>query len=268
MQFRSTLFFSLVLLPAATLAGPALGQTSQASLTGTVHDPQGAAVPGATVEAINVRTNLANETITSEVGVFSFSALQPGEYTVEAELTGFKKLIKTGVILNAADRQTTGVFVLEVGGITDTVSLTADAAAMQIKITSAEIGEIVTGRHVQELALNGRNVLDLMKIIPGVVNTGGNYQVAGPGGFGNSSINGKRANQHNMTIDGSTNVDTGSNGTQHVILNIDAVAEFKVLTSNYQAEYGRSGGGDIKIVTGGGTSDYHGTGYLFHRHEG
>jgi len=245
-----------------------MAQTSQASLSGTVVDQQKAAVPGATVKATNIRTNVSSETVTQDNGGFSFPALQPGEYTVAVELTGFKTLIKSGVILNAADRQTTGEMMLEVGEVQQTIQVTADAGALQVKTTSGEMGEVITGRQVQELALNGRNVLDLLKVIPGVVNTGGNYQVAGPGGFGNISVNGTRANQHNLTIDGSTNVDTGSNGTQHVMMNMDAIAEFKVLTSNYQAEFGRAAGGDIKIVSRGGGSDYHGTAYLFHRHEG
>jgi hypothetical protein len=246
----------------------ALGQTSSASLTGTVHDPQGAAVPGATVKAINTRTNIEVDTISGSDGTFTFPTLQAGTYTVTVELTGFKKMEKTGVILNVADKQSIGILVLEVGGLSETVSVSADAGALQVKTTSGEIGDVITGRQVQELALNGRNVLDLLKVVPGVVNTGGNYQVAGPGGFGNISVNGSRANQHNLTVDGSTNVDTGSNGTQHVMMNMDSIAEFKVLTSNYQAEFGRAAGGDIKIVTRGGGSQYHGTGYIFHRHEG
>ena len=256
----------IVLALVALLPASALGQTS-ASLGGTVHDQQGAAVPGATVKALDTRTNQEFETITGGEGAFSFPTLQPGTYTVTVELTGFKKLVKSGVILNVADRQTTGTLVLEIGGVSDTVSITAEASQLQVKTTSGEIGEAVTGRQVQELALNGRNYLDLLKIIPGVVSTV-NGQVAGPGGLGNISVNGTRMNQHNLTIDGSTNVDTGSNGTQHVMLNLDAIAEFKVLTSNYQAEYGRSAGGDIKILTRGGGSDFHGTGYIFHRHEG
>src|SRR5437867_2889613 len=256
----------LTAVVALLVSAPLRAQTS-ATLSGSVQDQQHAAVPGATVKAIDTRTNQEFETITTSEGNFSFPTLQPGNYTITVELTGFKKLVKTGVILNVADKQSTGVLILEVGGVSDTVSITADAGQLQVKTTSGEMGEVVTGRQVQELALNGRNYLALLGGIPGVVVTT-TFAVAGPGGFGNISINGTRQNQHNLTIDGSTNVDTGSNGTQHVMLNLDAIAEFKVLTSNYQAEFGRSAGGDIKIVTRGGGSQFHGTGYLFHRHEG
>ncbi len=249
------------------LAGSAFGQTSNASLSGVVHDQQGRPIPGVTVKAIDTKTNQEFETLTGDEGTFFFPTLKPGTYTVTSTLEGFKKLVKTGVVLNAADKQSTGTLVLEVGELAQSVSVTAEAGQLQIKSSSGEIGEVITGRQVQELALNGRNYLDMMKLIPGVTSRV-NSQVAGPGGFGDFNINGTRSNQHNLTIDGSTNVDTGSNGTQHIILNMDAIAEFKVLTSNYQAEYGRSAGGDIKIVSRGGTNEYHGTTYLFHRHEG
>lgn len=243
-----------------------LAQTS-ASLSGMVYDQQRAAIPGASVLAINTNTNQVVETITGADGHFIFPTLQPGVYTLTVELPGFKKLVKTGVIINVDERQSVGVLTLEVGEVVETLEVTASASDLQIRTESGEISETIVGRQVQELALNGRNFLDLMKLVPGVVSTG-NFQVAGPGGFGSISINGTRMNQHNLTIDGSTNVDTGSNGTQHVMLNVDAIAEFKVLTSNYQAEYGRSGGGDIKIVSRSGGRNYHGTLYLFHRHEG
>jgi hypothetical protein len=106
-----------------------------------------------------------------------------------------------------------------------------------------------------------------MKLVPGVTSFV-NGQVAGPGGLNNIYIDGARGNQHNLTIDGVTNVDMSSNGAQHVALNIETVAEFKVLTANYQAEYGRSAGGDIRVVTRSGGSQFHGSGFIFHRHEG
>ncbi len=255
---------TLALLSAALC----FAQTTSATLTGTVHDPSGAAIPGAAVKVIDTRTNLAFDTITTAEGTFAFPSLQPGNYTLEVEMTGFKKYIRTGVILNASDKATAGVITMEVGGVSDTVSVTADMGAMQVKTTSGEIGEVITGRQIQEIGLNGRNVLQMMQLIPGVVNTGADFSQAGPGGFGNISINGSRANQHNLTLDGTTNVDTGSNGTQHVMMTMDNIAEMKVLTSNYQAEFGRASGGDIKIVTKGGGSQFHGTGFIFHRHEG
>ena len=251
----------LVLLPPAARA-----QTS-ASLSGVVHDSSGAVIPGASVTLGEPTKNLKLQTLTTDDGLFSFTALQPGIYSVLVEMSGFKTVIKNGIILETNQKQSAGTIVLEVGELSSTVQVTADSGQLQVKTRTGEQAEIVTARQVRELAINGRNYLDLVKIAPGVVSTG-NYQVAGPGGFGDISINGTRTNQHNLTIDGATNVDAGSNGTQHVALNIDAIEEFQVLTSNYQAEYGRSGGGEIKITSRSGTKDFHGTAYLFHRHEG
>src|SRR5262249_23293830 len=163
----------------------------------------------------------------------------PGTYTVTVEANGFKKTVHTGMVVNANDKQSTGIITLEVGGIENTVEVIADAAQLQIKTESGEQGNVINNTQLQNLAVNGRNYLDLLKLTPGVIVTTG-FAVSGPGGFGNISIAGSRQNQHNLTIDGTTNVDTGSNGTQHIALSLDNISEFKVLTSNYQAEYGRS----------------------------
>jgi outer membrane receptor protein involved in Fe transport len=246
--------------------GTVLAQTS-ASLSGTVRDATGAVIPGASVVLTEPSRSVRLETITTDEGIFTFPTLQPGVYTVTVEMPGFQQVIKQGIIVGTGEKQSAGTIVMEVGEVTSTIQVLADASQLQIKTRSGEQAEMVTGRQVRELAINGRNYLDLVKLVPGVVSTG-NFQVAGPGGFGNISINGTRMNQHNLTIDGATNVDTGSNGTQHVALNLDTIEEFKVLTSNYQAEYGRSGGGDIKITSRSGTNNFHGSAYLFHRHEG
>jgi len=243
----------------------ASAQTSS-SLSGIVHDQQGNAIVGAKVVATNPARGQTVETTTSSEGTFTFTTLQPGTYTVTVEAPGFKKFVKTGIVLNVADKQSTGVIALEVGEISTTVEVIAEAAQLQIKTESGEQGNVISNTQLQNLAINGRNYLDLLKLTPGVV-VNANFQVSGPGGFGAISIAGTRQNQHNLTIDGTTNVDTGSNGTQHIALSLDNIAEFKILTANYQAEYGRSAGGDIKIVTKSGTREFHGTGFYFHRHE-
>lgn len=247
------------------LSVTALAQTS-ASLSGVVHDPQGNAVVGAKVTLSDPTRKLQLDATTSGEGTFTFTPIQPSTYTVSVEAQGFKKAVRTGIVVDAADRQSTGVIALEVGQIGDVVEVTADAGQLQIKTESGEQSSVINNTQLQNLAINGRNYLDLLKLTPGVVVTTG-FVTSGPGGFGNISIAGARQDQHNLTIDGTTNVDTGSNGTQHIALSLDNIAEFKVLTSNYQAEYGRSAGGDIAIVTKSGTSQFHGTGFYFHRHE-
>jgi hypothetical protein len=258
---KTPMLLSLALL----LAVSAFAQTS-ASLSGTVHDPQGGAVVGAKVTLKDVGGTTQLETTTNSEGFYIFPIIQPATYTVTIEAAGFKKSVKTGIVVNASDRQSTGATVLEVGDLSNTVEVTADAAQLQIKTESGEQSTAINNQQIQNLAVNGRNYLDLLKITPGVVTTT-SFATSGPGGLGNIDINGTRPGKNNLTIDGTTNVDTGSNGTQHIALSLDNIAEFKLLTSNYQAEYGRSGGGAIQIVTKSGTSKFHGTGYYFHRHE-
>jgi hypothetical protein len=258
---KTPLLLSLALL----LAVSAFAQNT-GSLSGIVQDGNGGAISGAKVTLNDSSKGFQLEAKTNSEGTFSFSTVPPGSYSVTIEATGFKKTIKSGIILNIADRQSTGVISMEVGGIENTVEVTADAAQLLIKTESGETSQVISGDQVKNLALNGRNYLDLVKLTPGVVSFV-NAQTAGPGGLGGFNINGTRANQHNLTIDGTTNVDTGSNGTQHIALALDNIAEFKILSSAYQAEYGRSAGGDIKVLTKSGGKEFHGTGYYFHRHE-
>src|SRR5262245_21472861 len=258
---KTPMLLSLALL----LAVSAFAQNT-GSLSGIVQDPNGGALAGAKVTVSDPNKGFQLETKTNSEGTFSFSTGPPGTYTVTVEATGFKKTVKSGIVLNIADRQSTGVIALEVGGIENTVEVTADAAQLLVKTESGEISQTINGEQVRNLSLNGRNYLDLVKLTPGVVSFV-NAQTAGPGGLSGFNINGTRSNQHNLTIDGTTNVDTGSNGTQHIALALDNIAEFKILSSAYQAEYGRSAGGDIKVLTKSGTSQFHGTGYYFHRHE-
>src|SRR5215468_11084817 len=258
---KTPMLLSLALL----LALSAFAQTS-ASLSGTVHDTQGAAVVSAKVTLKDAGGKVQLDTTTNSEGFYTFPIIQPSTYTVTIEAAGFKKSVKSGIVVNASDRQSTGVTVLEVGDISNTVEVTADAAQLQIKTESGEQSTAINNQQIQNLAVNGRNYLDLIKLTPGVVVTT-SFAVSGPGGLGNISIGGMRMGKNKLTIDGTTNVDTGSNGTQHIAPSLDNISEFKLLTSNYQAEYGRSGGAAIQIVTKSGTSQFHGAGYYFHRHE-
>ncbi len=203
--FRRAVPLALLTLLFATTA---FGQTS-ASLSGIVQDPNGGVVNGAKVTVSDPTKGLQLETTTNSEGIFAFSTLQPGTYTVTIEASGFKKTVKTGIVLNVADKQSTGRIMLEVGGIENTVEVTADAAQLLLKTESGEQSQVINGEQVSNLALNGRNFLDLAKLTPGVVSFV-NAQEAGPGGLSGFNINGTRANQHNLTIDGTTNVDTGT----------------------------------------------------------
>jgi hypothetical protein len=261
----STLSRSLVWL--FLLTALAVAQSTSGSISGTVKDRTGAPIPGAAVIVTDPATNVRQSAMTKEDGVFVAPQLPPGNYMITVERAGFKKFTKTGVVLSAADRLSAGTFILDIGEVADEITVTADAGELQIQSESGERSAVITGSQLRDLALNGRDVLDLMKLIPGITSDF-DGTVSDPGNLGSFNINGTRGNQKEFTVDGSSNVDTGSNGGRHVTINPDAIAEIKVLTSNYQAEFGKAGGGFIQIVTSGGTKRFQGGLRFFHRHEG
>ncbi|HEY9138387.1 MAG TPA: carboxypeptidase regulatory-like domain-containing protein, partial [Terriglobus sp.] len=242
-------------------------QVTSGTILGSVQDTTGALVPGATVKADAPALGVSRTVTSTSNGTFSIPNLPAGTYTITVTLQGFQQLKKDGVILNSADRLNAGAFQLQVGAENTTVSVTAETGQMQIQANSGERSDLITGKQLNDIALNGRNVLDIVRVIPGVSGTG-SFGVSGTGGLDSYSVNGTRQNQHEFTLDGASNVDTGNNGGTQVTLNTDAIAEVKVLTSNYQAEFGKAGGGSIVVTSRGGTNDFHGNVHFFHRNEG
>src|SRR6266550_4028829 len=257
----------LVTVMALLCSAMSFAQVTSGTIFGTVKDQSGAYAANATVTIRDAAAGVERSVSTTEGGGFVVPSMPPGTYVITIELAGFKKLEKTGIILSAADRLNAGDFVLTVGGAAEQVTVTADAGQLQLQSNSGERSDLITSKQINDLALNGRNILDFLKLIPGVV-SGFDGQFAGTGGIDAFNVNGTRANQHEFTIDGASNVDTGNNGGTHVTLNPDAIEEVKVLTSNYQAEFGKAAGGQIAIVTKGGTNQWHGDVRFFHRNEG
>jgi hypothetical protein len=258
----------VVLVLAVVLAPPrsavAGAQTTSGSIAGIVHDAQAAPVPGATVTLTNNQRGDVLTVTTAPNGTFTFPQVQPGTYTLRVTLEGFKTVERTNVVLNANDKLNAGTVVLDVGALSETVSVTSRVT--ELKTESAERGYALEGKVLQDVAVNSRSYLALVGLTPGVVSTA-NLTVAGHAGLGNISANGARFNQNNLTLDGVGNVDTGNNGDQLATLSLDAVAEFKVLTANYQAEYGRSSGAQISVVSKSGGRDFHGSGNWYKRHD-
>ena len=158
---------------------------------------------------------------------------------------------------------------LEVGNVSETITVAAEAGQLQIQSESGERSNVVTNRQLRDIGLNGRNVVDLMRTIPGVIAGGVTANAASTvtnitGGF---NINGTRSAQHEYTVDGVTNLNLGNNTGALVSINPDALEEVKVVTSNYQAEYGRSAGGVIALTTRAGTNEFHGGARYFRRHD-
>lgn len=232
-------------------------QQISGSISGVVKDAQQAVIAGAKVTLINTLQGASREVTTSADGVFVFTPLQPGAYKITVESAGFKKYESGEVRIYASDRVSIPDIVLELGQVSETVTVEGQVTTLQTK--SAERAGVLTSNQVLNLALRSRNFFDLAATVPGVVYTGG---------LGGIFANGSRGNQNNLTVDGVTNVDTGSNGGVLVTLNIDQIAEFKLITNSQPAELGRSSGAAIQVVTKSGTQNFHGTAYWFHRHEG
>ena len=238
------------------------GQTTSGSIAGGVVDQQSSAVPGAMIQVKDDTKGFTQSTATDREGRFVFPQLSPGTYTLTIESKGFKRTERTNLELVANDKLALGTITLEVGAVTDTVTVTAEATLVQSE--SAERSLAIEGETLRSIAVNGRGFTPLASIVPGIIfntNNGSSDAIT------NIFANGLRSSANNLTIDGISIIDTGNNGTL-LSLNLDSVAEFKVLTSNYQAEYGRSAGAQISAVTRGGTRDFHGSAYAFRRHDG
>src|SRR5262249_5157215 len=241
---------------------------SAASITGTVKDSTGGVVPDAKVTISNPNQAISQVAQTNSDGVFIFPQLPPGEYIILVEKPGFKRVEKSHVIVSTGDRLSAGDFTMEVGEVAETIQVQADVGQLQIKTESGERSDLVSGQQLRGIGLNGRNAIDLAKIVPGVISGGA---ASGSGAStvtnitGSFVINGTRNTQHEYTVDGVTNYNLGNNTGALVSVNPDGLEEVKILTSNYQAEYGRSGGGFIALTTRSGTNEYHGSGRYFPR---
>lgn len=264
-RFKTELLLCTVLLAIVSLiASAAFAQVTSGTIFGSVKDPSGAYVKDASVTIANPANGLTRKVTTSDDGQFVAPNLLPGNYTITVEAQGFKKLESSGFVLSAADKLNAGAFVLAMGMATESLTITADAGQIQLQSNSGERSDVISSKQLNDVAMNGRMVLDYVKLVPGVI-SGFDGHASGTGGIDGFNVNGTRANQHEFTIDGASNVDTGNNGGTHVTINPDAIEEVKILTSNYQAEFGRAAGGQIAITTKGGTNQWHGNGRFFHR---
>jgi hypothetical protein len=237
-----------------------------ASVTGTVTDPSGATVANAQVTVSNAERGINRTTTTNSDGEYSVPAIPSGSYNVSVTATGFKRFEAKGVILRVAQKTRVDV-ALQVGASTTEVTVEGTNVA-QVETQSSDLAGTVTGKQITQLQLNGRNFTQLITLVPGVSNqTGQDEGAVGIGGSVSYSINGGRTEYNNWELDGGDNMDNGSNGTLNVYPSLEAIAEFRVLTSNYGAQYGRNGSGTIEVETKSGTRAFHGSVYEFARND-
>lgn len=241
-----------------------LGQSDTTSLSGTVRDSSGAVVPGANVSVRNEATSLERRTTTNTSGYYVATNLPPGTYTVTVEATGFKKSITTGKKVDAAVAAALDISI-DVGNIAETVEVVASATSLQSE--TATVGRTVEQQQIENLMLNGRNAIRLASLKAGVV-SGSSIASFGFGlTDGGYSINGSRSQDNVITVDGAIATRTRANGTAIGAADVETLQEVQVLTANYNAEYGRAGGGQIRMVTKSGTNELHGSVYDYFRND-
>jgi Carboxypeptidase regulatory-like domain len=240
----------------------AQGLTGQ--ISGILTDPNGGVVPDAKIEVINEETARVVAVSSDSDGNFVVPQLLSGTYTLVVTASGFKRFEQKGIILTANDRVAVRRITLEVGDVNQTVTVTAEAALIQTN--SAERAGLISEEQIQSIALKGRDYMGMVRLLPGVVDTA-NREAPGWNNLVGVTVNGSRAGTLNLTLDGVSSLDTGSQQGPYLAPGLDAIGEIKVLLTNYQAEYGRSSGGTINVVIKNGTRDFHGGGFYFKRHE-
>ncbi len=247
-------------------AVPAAAQTNTGQISGTVRDTSGAVLPGVTVTLTNTNTNITQTAVSGPAGTYVFANLPVSTYSVEAELQGFRKAQKTGFELTA-DGRITADFALSVGAMTETVEVQAVRGEV-VNRTSGEISRVIDGAQVRELALSGRNYLELTSLIPGAVQLEDDQMAITTGlGTGGTVINGNRGNSNNLTVDGGFNLDSGSNGSMINNVGIDFIEQVAIQTSNFAADKGRNSGASINVVTKSGTNQFKGSAFETYRND-
>jgi hypothetical protein len=260
-----------LLLMLSLLACAASAQTSTVgSISGTVRDQQGAAVPGAEITITDRATNAARTVTANDDGSYIAPSLPVGNYTVSTSPQGFKKTI-TVVDLHVGDKLVVD-FKLEVGSVNETVTITG--AAQLVETRNSDVSSLIAEKQVTELPLNGRNYAQLVTLVPGVspvtqAGAGGAFSTRGTGldSHVDMSVNGNQSNANMWTVDGVNNMDVGSNATLLVFPSIDSIQEFRVERNSYSAEYGQAQGAVINLITKGGTNEFHGTLFEFLRND-
>jgi len=243
----------------------ASAQTTTGTISGTVTDPNGGVVPGATVTLVNDQIGNSRVVTTNEEGRFTFAAIQPGKYTVKIERQGFQRLLRENTILSANENLALGELALATGSVNETVTIVSAGAGVETE--SSDLTARLTSDQIALLSTKGRDITSLLRLIPGTTNEN-DVEAVGEG-FGTDLpfISGQRGRSTVPTVDGLNAGEPSGSNKVSMSTSQDAVAEVKVLRNNYAAEYGNNGGAIISIVSKGGGKEYKGTAYYFLRNE-
>src|SRR5271156_5723706 len=238
-----------------------------ANINGTVTDQPGPVAPAASVTVSNPDRGFVRKLVSDSQGEYTAARVPIGSYVITVEKAGFQKLVRSGITLQVgqtlrADLQ------LQIGSATQEVVV--NASATRVDTESGAISDVVTGSQVSQLNLNARNFANLATLVPGAATLGSGFDSSHVGVLADAAIsfNGLPVNIQNWEVDGTNNIDQGSgSGSIMTYPSVDSIAEFRVSTSNYSAEYGKSGGANIEVVTKSGTRNFHGTLFEFVRND-
>ena len=254
--------FALTGVFALTASLSLLAQSDNGSIVGFVKDPSGAVVPKAKVTLVNASTGVARQTSTNDAGYYVIPNLPSGDYTMDVEAAGFKKFEATGNKLDPNSTLSVDA-ALAVGSASDTVEVAASAVTLQTE--SAAVEKLITRSQIDSLELNGRDPLFLASLQPGMRSstTLGDFSFSLTSG--SYAVNGARSNDTQIFFDGAPALRTRGNSTSIGVADVDSTQEVQIMTADYDAEYGQSSGGQIRIITKGGTQEFHGAAYEYFR---
>jgi hypothetical protein len=256
---KAFLFFGLLML---TITFRANSQSTTGSVYGSVNDSTGAVIPSARVTLTDVHTNVQQTTVTSESGNFTFPEVKPSDYSVTTVATGFRSETQTGVSVSA-NQNVHVTFSLRAGAVSETVQV--EASVTMVDTRESQLAETIEASRFQSLPTLDRSTYDLVQTVPGVTNYNGDSKIGSRAGT-NFSVNGLPADMVSFYIDGAYN-NTFKQGGGNKAPNPDALQEFRLVTSNFDAEFGRSPGAVTNVITRSGTSNYHGDVYDYARNE-
>src|SRR5271155_1062378 len=264
-MYPKTICLKMVCLVALSLLLPALlpAQGASGRILGRVADPTGAVLSAAKITLTNEATGISRDATTNESGDYSFVEVAPGTYTLQFELTGFKKNIQKSVIVDV-NQVVTLNSTLQIGGSQETVEVTSEAP--QVDTTSTQLGAVINNRSINELPLNTRDTYQFLQAQPGVQSQLGSSGslFAGSDDPGSVSVNGGRTRANNFNVNGGDANDQFVN-TPTIDPTPDAVEEFRVITNTFDAEYGRNSGSVVNVITKSGTNAFHGNLYEYFR---
>src|SRR5437870_2318789 len=262
---RSLTSVVLGLWAAIMISSPAFAQSVTGNISGSVTDPNGAVVAGASVTLVNDQTKDKRDQVTNDSGRFNFASVQPGVYALRIEHAGFETLLRTKVVLSANEGLALGDISLKTGQVTETVTVQSEGQIVEKE--SSDLTARLTSDQINLISTKGRDITSLLRLIPGTSN---NDDIEAVGeGFGTDlpNFSGQRGRSAVATIDGLFAGEPSGSNKVSMTINQDAIAEVKVLRNNYAAEYGNNGGALINIVSKGGTRNYNGSAYYFIRNE-